>query len=377
MRMPLRRRVVHSTLNVMGLGVRTYLNLREHRSAIAAREHPTEIDRKVLRPLEPGSIAIAAMYPRGPVEDGFVAMLEALARRGAQVVVIATAPLGTELAARLQPFASVTLQIANIGRDFGAYQRGIALIRQTIGLAKVSRLTFINDSNYYLERADPGPLAEALLDPGQDYVASHENFEKHYHVGSFLFSVSGAVVRSEAFQRFWARYVPYSNRVHAIDNGEVALCRTIMQAGFAPGVIYGLRRAMPFVDERLAAPLDDFTSWCLALRRGLLARSLERAPDGDAQVLSRLQADAVREYLQEHNQVHALALVFVRDLGCPFVKKDLVWNEVFLLADLMKAAEETGMGDPELLARSFRLRGTPSARRANLRTRLMSAFGLI
>jgi hypothetical protein len=122
----IRRRLVHSTLNVMGAAVRTYLNLREHRSAIAAREHPTQIEQQVLRPLVPGSVAIAATYPQGLVEDGFISMLEEFAERGAQVLVVSTAPLGAELAARLRPFASVTLQIANIGRDIGAYQRGIA-----------------------------------------------------------------------------------------------------------------------------------------------------------------------------------------------------------------------------------------------------------
>lgn len=374
---PIRRRLVHSTLNVMGVAVRTYLNLREHRSAIAAREHTTQIEQQVLRPLVPGSVAIAAMYPRGPLEDGFIGMLEALAQHGAQVLVVSTAPLGAELAARLRPFASVTLQIANIGRDIGAYQRGIAYVRDTIGLANVGRLTFINDSNYYLEKAKPGPLVEALLDPQQDYVASHENFEKHYHAGSFLFSVSGAVVQSEAFQRFWAQYVPYSNRVHAIDHGEVALCQTIIQAGFVPVAIYSLRRAMPFVERRLASPQDDFTTWCLALRRGLLADYATSLHNGDRPMPPVLLADRVKEFLQEHNQVHSLGLLLVRELGCPFLKKDLVWNEIHLLADLMQAAEETSMGDPELLARSFRLRGTPSARRANLKMRLMSAFGLI
>jgi hypothetical protein len=208
-------------------------------------------------------------------------------------------------------------------------------------------------------------------------VASHENFEKHYHAGSFLFSVSGAVVQSEAFQRFWAQYVPYSNRVHAIDHGEVALCQTIMQAGFVPAAIYSLRRAMPFVERRLAAPLDDFTTWCLALRRGLLADYATLLHNGDRPMPPVLLADRVKEFVQEHNQVHCLGLIFVKDLGCPFIKKDLVWNDIYLLADLLQIAEETGVGDPDLLARSFRLRGTPSSRRANLKIRLMSAFGLI
>jgi hypothetical protein len=374
--MLMRRRIIHSALNVTGAAVRTYLNWREHGSAVAARERPAHVEERVFRSLRPGSVALVAMYPRGPIEDGFLGMLEALAQRGVQVVVVSTAPLPGELIARLEPVASVTLQIANIGRDFGSYQRGVAYVRETVGLDQVERLTFLNDSNYYFERADPGSLVDALLDPAHDYVASHENFEKHYHVGSFLFSLSGPVVRSDAFGRFWAEYVPYSTRVHAIDNGEVGLCRSLMRGGFIPEVVYGLHRAMPFVEQRLVRPLDDLTTWCLALRRGPLAAYAASLETGGGSISPVLLTDEVRSFLQERNQVHSLGLIFVKYLGCPFIKKDLVWNEVHLLTDLMRFAEETGVGDPALLARSFRLRGTPSQRRANLASRLMSAFGL-
>lgn len=352
---------------VLGRGVRAWLHLREHGTADRARLGTGERKLTTLRSLEPGRFAIFATYPRFPLEASLLMILKQLSERGVQVLVVATTPLQPRDREIVERFASAIIDIGNVGRDFGAYQQGVFHLRDTVGLAAVDRLVFLNDTLYFLGNRDAGPLLDGLLAGEHDYVGANENFDHHYHVGSFCFAMSRRALNEPCFLRFWQGYMPYSTRVHAINNGEVALTRTMMDAGILPHVLYSWHHVASEVRQYLETPDRPLHMFCLGVRRELLDE-----PSGSPEKLAR----DVARYFQDHNQVHSLGFFFVRLLGMPYVKKDIVWNGIHLLSDLTSFVEEDQLDDVERVMLMIRQKGTPASRQKFL-TKLKSRLQLI
>ncbi len=340
--------------SMVGRAVRAWMHFREHDKADMARRGQGDRRVAALRPLAPGRFAIFATYPTFPLEGALLDMLRQLTARGVQLLVVATTPPLPEDRATLERFASAIIDIGNVGRDFGAYQQGLFHLRDTVGLDAVERLVFLNDTLYFLSGRDPGPLLDGLLDERHDYVGANENFDKHYHVGSFCFAMSHRALNAPCFLRFWEAYMPYSTRVHAIDNGEVALTRTMMSAGIIPHVIYAWHHVADDVRAYLETPGRPLHMFCLGLRRTLLA-----GPSPFSETLAR----DVAQYCQDHNQVHSLGFFFVRFRGMPYLKKDIVWNNIHLVSDLTSFVESDQLDDIERVMVMVRQKGTQAARK--------------
>jgi hypothetical protein len=294
-------------------------------------------------------------------------MLQRLTERGVQLLVVATTPLGPADREKIERFASGIIDIGNVGRDFGAYQQGVFHLRDTIGLAAVERLVFLNDTLFFLSGRDPGPMIDGLLDERHDYVGANENFDKIYHVGSFCFALGSSAVTHPAFLRLWEAYMPFSNRVHAIRHGEQGLSACLVGAGFQPHVIYAWHHVASDALSYLATPGRPDHMVCLQLR-AMLHGALEASPEAQATIAAR--------YYQNHNQVHALGFFFVRHLGMPYLKRDIVWNNIFLLSDVTSFVATGGLDDVEAVVRMLRLKGMPELRRQFL-VRLKSRLQLI
>ncbi len=365
-RTPLRR-IWNFGWAMLGRVVRAWLHFRERDRVELARRGMGERTVAALRPLTPGRFAIFATYPRFPLEASLLGVLQQLTERGVQVLVVATRPLLPADRAMIERFASAIIDIGNVGRDFGAYQQGVFHLRDTVGLEAVERLIFLNDTLYFLASRDAAPLLDGLLDEGHDYVGANENFDKHYHVGSFCFALGRRALAEPRFLRFWQDYMPYSTRVHAIDNGEVALSHMMIGAGFVPHVLYAWHHVAAEVIAYFETPGRQIYMFCMGLRRGLLAE-----PRGSAEAMARDLA----QYYQDHNQVHSLGFFFVRLRGMPYLKKDIVWNNIHLVSDVVSFVEGDQLDDVERVMVMIRQKGTPAARRKFI-TKLKSRLQLI
>ena len=72
--------------------------------------------------------------------------------------------------------------------------------------------------------------------------------------------------------------------------------------------------------------------------------------------------DDIRTLLQERNQVHLMGLLFVKHLGMPFMKKDIISRGIHLLRDVPILVEEEDLDTPEAILVPFRYRGSPASR---------------
>jgi len=361
------RRVFNWGWALFAFGVHSTLQLRERRKVDRARRGLGDKQVATLRPLQPGRFAIFATYPRFPLEPTLLNMLKQLTERGVQLLVVATTPLGPEDRDSIARFASAIIDIGNVGRDFGAYQQGVFHLRDTVGLDAVERLVFLNDTLFFLSGRDPLPMIDALLDEQHPYVGANENFDRIYHVGSFCLAFGRRAVSDPCFLRFWEAYMPFSNRVHAIRHGEQGLTECMMQAGIVPHVLYSWHQVADEVLAYVTAPDRPAYMFCLEVREMLLAKP-ERSPEA--------LATAVAQYYQDHNQVHALGLFFVRYLGMPFLKRDIVWNRIHLLSDVTSFVAGDQVEDVERVVKMLRQKGMPTERR-RLMVRLKSRLQLI
>lgn len=363
-------RLVAETLRFM---IEMFLRLRSFPTAVAARAQRLSLKTAQIRPLSPGAVLVFACYPKVPVEQSTVEVLKQFAAKGTQIVAVSTAAFPDSLRTQLGEFASAIIEMPNIGRDFGGYQQAVFYITRTLGLENVSRLIFLNDSIYFFSKANTATLVDAMLDDASAYVGCNENFNSHYHVGSYFFAIAGSVANSKAFRRFWQRYLPLSTRAHSISAGEVGITRAIISQGYVPKVLYQVGDIAEEVID-LVIRRDGSEDHLLSLpsRRHVLSDARRYADIAEvshddptigrafASVTAAREADRLMEFLQNHNQVHNLALLFAKYAGMPFVKKDVVYRGMFLISDLVRFSVQENIDTAEAVTMMLRLRKTPA-----------------
>jgi hypothetical protein len=137
-------------------------------------------------------------------------LLDAMARGGINVLVVANALPRGPIAGHLLDRCAALMRRDNQGFDFGGFRDGYAHL---MGQEDPQRVLFANDSILYYPEGLDRLLARLLpASGGADVIATFENREYQFHFQSFLFSVSAEVLRSGIVRDYWCRYVPISNR---------------------------------------------------------------------------------------------------------------------------------------------------------------------
>jgi hypothetical protein len=201
------------------------------------------------------------------------------------------------------------LETGNAGRDIGAYIRGLHFIRSLNALAANARILFLNDSVVYL----PGHEAvfADLATRTSDWVGITANRQSEFHVSSWCFGLSAGVVDSEAFRRWSTALLPINNRAYLIREGEVGLSQALLAAGYRPDVLFG----------------SD--SW------RTLVRELDETGQTSQLILPRrLRGHADEQMFLNSNQTNLLTVPGVATGRFPFLKKDLLYRDVFDRSDI-------------------------------------------
>lgn len=277
--------------------------------------------------------AVFVVYSRSALPDFTTTFIKALNRHSYNVIIVSNAALGATTKSALLDQCCLLVERINFGRDFGGYKDGIDIaFRRFSGM---QRLIIGNDSLYYLESGLDDLIAG--LDGPQDFIGVSEVFEHHYHVASFLLSFGPRVLADPVFRRFWADYRPIPTRMWAILEGEGELTRHLVEAGHRPHVLFRAQSLLPKLLALSASERRQALALFPARIRKAVAPLMEAptAPaDGPA------FADAVVDEIMKRNQMHAAGFAFMKFLGLPLFKRDIVYRELFPLEEASRIMTE-------------------------------------
>jgi hypothetical protein len=342
-------------------------------------------------------------YARDAIPAFTQTVIDAIARRGLNLVISTNAKITPALREALLEKSCLLIERADLGRDFGGYKDGISIIERRFGTP--DRLILLNDSLFYFEEGLDDFIA--AFDGEQDLYAMTEVFEHHYHLGSFALSFGRKVMESKRLRKYWQSYRPISTRRWSVHKGEVALTQTLMRAGFRPHVLYYGARLLPHLlklDDRQF--LQSVRLLPVAMRRVLnvlydefqetqrsstlsainsFSRSMRRIDVVDGHV--KLRNASIRQMLtlnheaavthreQERwssvnmcrevvatisarNQMHTGGFLFHKFLGMPALKRDIFFREVFTLEDVEDILGEVQEPLRDAMIADMRQKGT-------------------
>ena len=320
-------------------------------------------------------------YDRHVVPPFTQVIIDAIARRGLNLVISTNARITPELRAALLEKCGLLIERVDLGRDFGGYKDGISIIEKRFGTP--DRLILLNDSLFYLEKGLDEFLA--ALDGEEPLVAMCEDHYKYYHIQSYALAFDSKVLSHQRFRNYWRKYRPISTRRWAIGKVERGLTRQVLKAGFKPRILYSAGHLMPHLRTRdygelLEAiqrlPTEERAPFVEKLRDLRLARTVAPLPLLDAlsrsvRRIQRIEATGERDLrganikeiltissrsltLQaEHeewgieslgesivalvgkkNQMHLGGFLFARYLGMPAIKRDIFFRELYPLEEI-------------------------------------------
>lgn len=333
--------------------------------------------------------AIFVLYTKEAVPSFVETMLRVLRSSDFNLVIVSNNDLSDAIRQTLCGYACLIIERANLGRDFGAYKDGILHVIENLG--EVDRLIIFNDSMFFFESGISDLLVR--LDHAGDFVGITEVLEHHYHVQSYMLSFGAAVLSSPWFLRFWRKYRPISTRRWSIHKGEVLLTRRLTKAGFRPHVLFqaselaaalkmctvrqvveALRLLPRPFREAMYSEFDDVIGdkkerevsikerqlSIETISQGIHIPGAEHTlivPEYETGIVARLRAVArearamedVRldilisklvEMIAERNQSHVGGFLFMKHLGLPLIKRDLVYREVYSLEEVDRILRE-------------------------------------
>jgi hypothetical protein len=289
-------------------------------------------------------------------------MLEGLKRHQVNVIVVANHKLTSEQLDTLRMLSTKVLVRGNKGLDFGAYKD--AVLRLTHGKDSVSRLLILNDSVYVVSNGLDNLLSE-LLSERYPVVTAYENWELHYHFQSFCIAVSGATLYDPKVKQFWENYRPISIRRWCIDHGEVKLSAALRKAASNFRVVFGINDLLDALTidadwgtilqyrEFVPRPIrEDFPE------DDVLSMLEESNPEERIVILRRLK-ERLSDLLMLRAQAHTGAFFFPKFLSSPFLKRDIVYRELFTLYEVERMLLELGWSEEaQPIADEIRRRGT-------------------
>ena len=257
--------------------------------------------------------------------------LRALRLAGFEILYIHNGSLPREVVASLSGLCAKVFCRINSGQDFGAWKDAYLHASQEGLLDNVDWLLMCNDSNHFLggENGDDFVMKfrKELERSPVELIALNKNYELWMHYQSFFLCFRRSIFTSLSFEKFWRKYRALSHRYHAINNGEIALTQNVLKRASAK-VLYestGLYWAL----HSESFNIDEFISY-LPQNAMYLCESISNCGSG----ISTVALQRVMALLDFHNPSHAYALIFVRYLSSPFLKKDLLRQGAYSLPQI-------------------------------------------
>jgi hypothetical protein len=324
---------------------------------------------------DPGNTASVAVVAIHPTDDSIQFtqnLLVALTTNDFFVLVVCNKPMSPAQQAAVVPHCHHLIERFPVGRDFGAYKRGLNWLSENGKLSNANVVLLANDSMFY-----PSSFSETvseMLSLSEDWVTLFENFQFLHHAQSFFLLFRRPVFESSCWRRFWHRYKPYSSRIHCIEKGEKGLTSALLKGGFFPHAIYDAVRVTTTLRSLIEADNSRSSRIAELLVRlhGDIRSPLQRYNR------HRLIEDAilnVGSLMHRRNPTHATGIIINVSLIAP-VKRDLCFRGIYDLTEVVSCVR--GFTEKELQAMSSDLRrkGFPAVMDWGTRKALW-AFGRI
>ncbi|PQZ48188.1 hypothetical protein CQ052_17290 [Ochrobactrum sp. MYb15] len=276
--------------------------------------------------------------------------LNALNANGVNVILVANHNLSPEQLSLLKSKCHLILERDNTGLDIGGYRDATLYLNNILKIIP-KRVIYMNDSVYYFA-SGLDSIFKRLSSSESDICGTFENFEHCYHIQSFCFSVSGDLFNNSSFLQFWENYLPVNSRLWAIKQGEIALSTMMVPLANKVDVIYQ--------PDNLMAPLSKIQKDQLPQLNALLPLkirfdecSLNSIPPIDIPL-------AFSRKVALRSQVHTGAFLYRKYLGCPIMKRDLLYRMQFSIHEIEYILKETGSeGHLEEIISELEAKGTP------------------
>lgn len=314
--------------------------------------------------------AVFVIYSKTALPAFTTNFLDAVSRSNLNLVIVSNLRLTPIVRAQLQDRCHLLLERFNLGRDFGGYKDGISLVLKHC--EHPERILLVNDSVFFFAKGLDRMLAG--LDGPQDFIGVTEVLQHHYHVQSYMLSFGRNVLNNKYFKKFWKKYRPVSTRRWAIHKGEVGLTRLLTGEGFRPQILFQAAQLTPhlhrrtvrealesirFLPESLREPLyGDFNeiigegeeaeslATLEAISQGVRAVPMRKGPDSGIFARISARAETMEKWnfqvlnntiistIANGNQIHIGGFLFMQLLGCPIIKRDIFFREVFTLEEV-------------------------------------------
>jgi lipopolysaccharide biosynthesis protein len=279
-------------------------------------------------------IAIFVHYDRrGRVHDYVVHYLNELLQAGFEIIFVSNSPSAFRGSLpKIQSLCCLVLQRKNIGYDFGAYKDALFVIPD---LAQLDALIFANDSAY-------GPFSDlaALLAQCDDAAAIWgitDSWDRRFHLQSYFMLWKKEALTDPRMIDFWRKVRYFQSKRVVVRKYEVRLTQQAIRGGLRCTALFPQRRV---VEALSSAVLND----------NLLER--EGISDQHRAFLRRVY-DAIDHGLPV-NITHFFWDYLISDLGCPFLKRELLASNpmhVPFLSQWRNIIERTTNYDTDLIAR--------------------------
>lgn len=283
-------------------------------------------------------VAIFVAYHPGkslPVSNQLY--LQSLLEVGFSIIYVHNGPLAIETQQQLALYCNRIFCRYNIGQDFGAW-KDCFLYCQSLGMLEgLEWLLMCNDSNYFLggENASAFQVSfqSALSNPATQLIALNKNYELWAHFQSYFLCYHHSLFKDSRFLTFWAAYKPLSHRYHAINHGEIALTRRLLNSTDA-AILYDSTSLTRVFSSALPASTEFF--------KLLPMNAMYLADERCGELIDPFRLQQILSLLDLHNPSHAYALLFPYYLKSPFLKKDIFRQGVCSLPQVVSLLHELG-----------------------------------
>lgn len=281
--------------------------------------------------IDPASdkICIFILYQKHDIPNSVITQLSWIKKLGYSTHIISHTPLNINQIEKLTLLSFKITIRPNIGYDFGGYKYGILDFLKTYKNDS-TRLLMANDSVFFPIQ-DPTELYSDIDNAENDFWSFSENWEIHHHLPSFFLVFKPAAFKHKNFQKFWKNYIPFSNRKHAINKGEVKLTFRLKKGGLTPGVALTVSNIL---EKLRAIPTQEIKD--LYLRRASFDKQQVLLTKGQGKNLKRLLLlSEMGSTMEEKNISHHDFLLINYLTNFPILKKDIVYKVILPLHTIM------------------------------------------
>jgi hypothetical protein len=320
---------------------------------------------------DPSNIASVAVVAIDPTDDSIPFsqnLLAALTKNNFYVLVVYNKSMSAGQQAALLPYCHYLIERFSVGRDFGAYKRGLIWLKKNGKLSNANVVVLANDSMFY-----PASFSETvseMLSLSEDWITLFENFQFHHHAQSFFLLFRRPVFESSYWRIFWDRYKPHSSRIHCIKKGEKGLSSALLKGGFFPYAIYNAARVTTTLRSLIDAEnarSGGIAELLLRLhghdRTALQRYSRNRSIEDAINDRNRLIEDAIINVgllMHRLNPTHAAGLIINVSLIAP-LKRDLCYRGTYDLTEVVSYVRGFTEKELQAMISDLRRKGFPAA----------------